>query len=208
MSRRVRRTAEDARRVILDAAEKRLREGGPEAVRLQDVARDVGVSHPAILHHFGSREGMLDALALRVVGRLEAELLEALPTVPGERGAAVAMERVFRSLSESGFARLLAWRLLARPDLGGAGGASIVGPLVDAVHARRAEHAHSLGAAEPTRADTLHVVRLAALVALGEGLFGGLLDHALGEPGGHDFRAWFGALLGGTPDPGAPGSPD
>jgi len=50
---RVRRTKEEAQRVILDAAEERLANGGPEALRLQDIAADVGISHPAILHHFG-----------------------------------------------------------------------------------------------------------------------------------------------------------
>ena len=49
---RVRRTKEEAQRVILDAAEERLANGGPEALRLQDIAADVGISHPAILHHF------------------------------------------------------------------------------------------------------------------------------------------------------------
>ena len=59
---RTRRSAPEARRAILEAAEKRLREGGPEAVRLQDLARDLGVSHPAILHHFGSREKLIRAV--------------------------------------------------------------------------------------------------------------------------------------------------
>ena len=40
---RVRRTKEEAQRVILDAAEERLAKGGPEALRLQDIAADVGV---------------------------------------------------------------------------------------------------------------------------------------------------------------------
>ncbi|MBV1885644.1 MAG: TetR family transcriptional regulator, partial [Parvibaculaceae bacterium] len=51
-AKRIRRTAEEARRLILDAAEKRLAEQGPEGIRLQDIAKDIGVSHPAILHHF------------------------------------------------------------------------------------------------------------------------------------------------------------
>ncbi|MDO9127858.1 MAG: helix-turn-helix domain-containing protein, partial [Parvibaculum sp.] len=62
---RVRRTAEEARRLILDAAEERLAKQGPEGLRLQDIARDVGISHPAILHHFESREGLVRALIAR-----------------------------------------------------------------------------------------------------------------------------------------------
>ena len=51
--RRVRRSPEEARRAILEAAEKHLVEGGPEAVRVQVVARDLGLSDAAIYHHFG-----------------------------------------------------------------------------------------------------------------------------------------------------------
>ena len=67
---RRRRTAEEARREILEAARVRLAKGGPEAVRLQDVAADVGISHPAILHHFESREGLLQALATSAMEEL------------------------------------------------------------------------------------------------------------------------------------------
>ena len=51
---RIRRTAEEARRVILDAAQKRLTDGGPEAIRLQDVARDFNVVLERLTDHFAS----------------------------------------------------------------------------------------------------------------------------------------------------------
>ena len=62
--RRVRRQPDEARRLILEAAEKRLVEGGPEAVRVQLVAGDLGLTDAAVHHHFGedlvysSRVGM------------------------------------------------------------------------------------------------------------------------------------------------------
>ncbi|MGH7960445.1 MAG: helix-turn-helix domain-containing protein, partial [Candidatus Binatia bacterium] len=59
---RRRRTAEEARRLILEAAEKRLITGGPEAIRLQDIAAEVGMAHAVISHHFGNREGLMEAL--------------------------------------------------------------------------------------------------------------------------------------------------
>src|SRR5438105_386202 len=67
---RLRRKSEEARALILDAAEKRLIEGGPEALRLQDLARDLRISHPLILHHFGSREGLVGALIVGWLDRL------------------------------------------------------------------------------------------------------------------------------------------
>ena len=59
---RRRRSAAETRDAILEAAERRLVDGGPEAIRLQEIAADAGISHPAILHHFGSREGLVEAM--------------------------------------------------------------------------------------------------------------------------------------------------
>ena len=79
---RVRRSADDARREILDAAEAMLRDLGPAGIRLHQIADDVGVSHPAILHHFGSREGLIEAGVNRAVERLESDLIEAIAAPP------------------------------------------------------------------------------------------------------------------------------
>jgi AcrR family transcriptional regulator len=59
---RIRHNADEAKQLILDAAEKRFREGGVSAVRVQLVARDLGQTDAAIHHHFGSRKGLLTAL--------------------------------------------------------------------------------------------------------------------------------------------------
>ena len=84
--RRRRRSAPEARQAILRAAEKRLVEGGPEAVRVQLVAADVGVTDAAVHHHFGSREGLLEAL-LRFSGRrLRDEVEEILARRGGRSG--------------------------------------------------------------------------------------------------------------------------
>src|SRR5688572_5204467 len=64
---RVRRTAGAAREAILDAAEKRLAEGGPAGLRIQEIARDVGISHPTLLHHFGSRAALVEAVVDRAL---------------------------------------------------------------------------------------------------------------------------------------------
>src|SRR5947199_358921 len=62
---RQRRTADEARAEILDAAERILVETGPGAIRLQQVAELVGVSHPTVLHHFGTREALVAAVVER-----------------------------------------------------------------------------------------------------------------------------------------------
>ena len=61
-ARRVRRTPEEAKRLILETAQALVARTGPQGLRLQDIAAEAGISHPLILHHFGSREGLVRAL--------------------------------------------------------------------------------------------------------------------------------------------------
>ena len=72
---RRRRTADVARQEILEAAERRLAQSGPQGLRLQDVAADVGISHPAVLHHFGSREALVHAVIERAIVKLQEDLV-------------------------------------------------------------------------------------------------------------------------------------
>jgi AcrR family transcriptional regulator len=213
---RTRRSAPEARRAILEAAEKRLREGGPEAVRLQDVAADLGISHPAILHHFGSREGLMQALAEHVVTTLEAELLAALREAESEDTVLHALERVFETVGDARHARLLAWRALAG-DAGAAETTHSLAAIASLVHQRRGEQARATGRPAPPREDSEFIVRLATAALLGDGLAGAMFDRSFGH-GADDgaarrrFRAWLARLLvaheGLTPPrAGAPGSP-
>src|ERR1700730_12948685 len=77
---RRRRSSAETRTAILEAAERRLLGGGPEAIRLQEIAADAGISHPAILHHFGSREGLVEAMVPRGIGKLQTQFLEGWPS--------------------------------------------------------------------------------------------------------------------------------
>jgi AcrR family transcriptional regulator len=51
------------RQLLADAAEMAA-EMGPEAITLRELARRSGVSHSAPVHHFGTRQGLLTALAV------------------------------------------------------------------------------------------------------------------------------------------------
>jgi len=199
--RRPRRSPEEARRLILDAAEKRLREGGPDAIRLQEIARDVGISHPTLLHHFRSREGLTRALAERAIENLRGDLVAALEGAPGEGEALRMLDRVFDTLGDAGHARLLAWRELAgaaRPRAQG-GPPGMLEALVDRVQRRRVEDARRAGAAPPPREDSEFAVRLAAAALLGDALFGRALDESVGRAPDaarrRRFRAWLARLL-------------
>jgi len=111
---RKRRTAEEARAAILDAAEKRLVASGPAAIRLQQVAMDVGVSHPTVLHHFGSREGLIEAVVARALDSLQTVLLagvRAAPTRPNH--VASLFDTVFDTLVTGGHGRAFLWLALS-----------------------------------------------------------------------------------------------
>jgi AcrR family transcriptional regulator len=195
---RRRRPAEEARRAILDAAEKRLREGGPAGIRLQEIARDVGISHPAILHHFGSREGLMRAVIERALGALDRDLLAAFEA---DRAADVdanaLLERAFETLGDRGHARLVAWLALSgegeapRGDTG-----RFLRRLAEATHALRPPGARRTAAGFE---DTQFAVLLAAAALFGEAIVGPQMRRSAGLAGDRDasrrFRRWLADLL-------------
>ena len=107
---RRRRSAEVARREILDAAQQRLSQGGPDAIRLQEIANDVGISHPTILHHFGSRDGLIRALDVRAIHALTDDIARMIQEDRDPDAAGVDLvERVAETMDKEGLARLIAW---------------------------------------------------------------------------------------------------
>src|SRR6185295_4701389 len=75
---RKRLRASDARERILAAAQRKLAEVGPEGLRLTELAAELSISHPAILHHFGSREELVQAVVERAMDGLNERLAAAL----------------------------------------------------------------------------------------------------------------------------------
>lgn len=64
----------DLRAALLTRAEQTLREKGPGALSLRELARDLGVSHAAPSRHFKDKQALLDALALAGFERLASAL--------------------------------------------------------------------------------------------------------------------------------------
>ena len=105
---RTRRTPEQARKLVLEAAARRLAEHGLKGLNVADVARDAGMTHATVLHHFGSAEQMQRAL----VGKMTADLLtELVETLGGEvklDGAGLCA-RLFETFNREGHGKLIAW---------------------------------------------------------------------------------------------------
>lgn len=79
---------EGRRQELLDALIDAFARGGIGGRSLRDVAAAAGTSHRMLLHHFGSRDGMLLAIVEEVEGRQEATLAD-LPDDPAEAMAAM-----------------------------------------------------------------------------------------------------------------------
>src|SRR3954470_23514938 len=62
------------RATLLEAALQLLEERGPGALRVRDLAEAVGKSTMAVYTHFGSKQGLLEALYLHGFSRLEDRL--------------------------------------------------------------------------------------------------------------------------------------
>jgi len=163
---RRRRPADQARAAILDAAEQQLAQRGPAGIRLQEIAAKVGISHPAVLHHFGSRERLVRAVVARTIERFEQDLIATLARGVDENTAVNVLEQTFELLADRKHARTLAWLYLVRGASGDPVGHG-VRRIADVVHALRTQHR---GADTPPYQDTLFTVTLASFALFGHAI--------------------------------------
>ncbi len=203
---RRRRSAEDAKRAILDAAEARFAARGPAGIRLQEIAADVGVSHPAILHHFGSREDLMRAVIERALGALRADVLSTLTSSdPSEIDVAMLIEHVFEILGVHGQARLMAWLALSGEEPRGRreGMTFFIREIGELTHRERVARYTAAGREPPPFEDSLFAILLTTLALLGDALLGesARASSGLDDPAaGRRFRSWFAQLLVGHLD--------
>src|SRR5262249_19776172 len=180
------------RSAILDAAEKRLINGGPDAIRLEKIAADVGVSHPAILHHFGSREGLVEAMVLNGLQRLQNQILEGWASAK-EPDVEGTFERFYEIASRRGVARMLAGLILMGRDFG-AMAPGVFRPAAERLHAGRVRRAQQDGSRPaPQLEDSLFAATFLVILVLGDSLFCDSIRRAIGlrsKDSGERFRGW------------------
>ena len=191
---RVRRTPDEARRLILDAAQAAIARTGPEGLRLHEIAAAAGVSHPLILHHFGSRAGLVRALTREATAELRDKLVNAM-TEP-DYSAEAQLDRVFDAF-RSGLGRRLAWLATVDVDHEEGEAPAIQREIAEHLHARRAAAASPGVHTAPEESQFL--VYLIAIAALGDAIYGAEFRRSAGLAEGpatdRRFRAWLAALL-------------
>jgi AcrR family transcriptional regulator len=194
---RRRRSASETRNAILEAAERRLLDGGPEAIRLQEIAADAGISHPAILHHFGSREGLVEAMVLRGIGKLQAQFLEGWPSAK-EPDIEGVLERFYEVASRRGIARMLAWLILSG-ESSRTMTPGVFKPAAERMHAGRVRRAFAEGRRSPELEETLFAATHLFILVLGDSLFGPSVRRAVGLGSGAEttrrYRRWLSKVV-------------
>ncbi|MFC5187466.1 TetR/AcrR family transcriptional regulator [Actinomadura harenae] len=112
MTGRRRRTPEQAREEILDAATDLIARHGPDGVGLRRVAEAVGVTHGLVTHYFGTYRALVRAVLERENERkrdLVRERMRADGGVPYARGMT---EVLFDILADERYVRLWTWSQL------------------------------------------------------------------------------------------------
>jgi AcrR family transcriptional regulator len=194
---RRRRSAAETRNAILEAAERRLLAGGPEAIRLLEIAADAGISHPAILHHFGSREGLVEAMVIRGITNLQAQFLEGWPSAK-EPDIEGVFERFYEVASHRGIARMLAWLILSGKS-NRTMTPNVFKPAAERMHAGRVQRAQNEGRRSPELEQTLFAAAHLFILVLGDSLFGPNVRRAIGLGSGAEstrrYRRWLSKVV-------------
>lgn len=167
---RIRRTPEEAKALILEVAASRLAEMGLEGLNIAGVARAAGMSHATVIHHFGSTAAMREALLQKMTQELLADVMSALAH---HESPARVLDRLFDMLSRDGHGRLLAWLALDQQtgglDSGGDHTRDLFKTILD-----------TLEAESGNRTEAKQQVFLVAVAAMGLGICGDSLANLIG----------------------------
>jgi AcrR family transcriptional regulator len=171
---RRRRTPDEARAETLASARSLLLREGPDALTVQRVSAEVGMSHTNLLHHFGSALELQSALMGMMVSELTVALDKAVTHFRSDEGAVRALiDMVFDAFDKGGAGHLAAWIALS-------GKLDHLDPIKKAVQklVRAVEEKFTAEPGDPHMGVTSAVLFL-ALVAFGDSVIGGPLKDML-----------------------------
>ena len=183
---RIRRTPEEARTLILDTATKLLAKRGPDAVGPKEVAREAGVSRTLILHYFGTFEKLVQEALSRHMVSIRQRIFDKVLEHP-EAGPELWIDEAFSALTDPMYGRLFGWSLLSgRSEAAGIFARRERG-LQKVAYFVRARIAGDQRVPEPPSEEELEfIIMLVATAAFGystsrEGLWGAFGKHANAE---------------------------
>ncbi|GAA3591249.1 TetR/AcrR family transcriptional regulator [Kribbella ginsengisoli] len=133
-STRIRRTPEESRRAILQAAEELLVEGGLDAVTVRAVAKRIGITDAGVAHHFGSRQDLLVALLRHGGRRMRAAIEQAVAEWADSQADVNGLIRTIARVYDQGYAELAVALHAAGWEDPGVG---FLEPVVQILHATR-----------------------------------------------------------------------
>lgn len=174
-----RRSPDQTRELILDAAERVFLRALPDAVGLRDIAREAGTSHALVTHYFGTYEGLTRATLERRVESMRRQAIERLARATFKAGDFPLLELLLESVEDPVMVRLVAWALLSGRMDAFPGPAGALRPLLEAVEVRARQLGH-----EPPPRDQLELIvagTIAMVFALA--IAREPLEWALGRPG-------------------------
>lgn len=110
--------SDDVKNRILTIATRRFARAGYAATSIQEIAREAGITRPTLVYHFGSKDGLRDAVIAALLGHWK-DTIPAILTAATSRGDRFASAldvflRFFRE--EPDRARLLVREMLDRPE--------------------------------------------------------------------------------------------
>lgn len=145
-------------------------ESGPQSVTLKAVAARVGRTHANLLHHFGSAEGLQQALARHLASTICASIAKAVEASRSGLGSPrEVVDMTFDAFGREGGGMLASWMLLS-------GNKDALNPIVDAIH-DLVDEMHEAGPF-----NLREITQTLVLMALGDSLMGQPLASSLELP--------------------------
>ena len=164
--------------LALASARRLLLADGPDAVTLQAVATDLGMSHTNLIHHFGSAAGLQSELMRQMMSELTTAIESAVMRLRAGKGEMRDfVDIVFDAFDRGGAGRLAAWIILSGEAQRLAPVGGVVRDYIDsvergAVAGADAEHVH-----QRVTSATLFVT----MAALGDAIIGNHLRRMVGR---------------------------
>jgi AcrR family transcriptional regulator len=173
---RVRRSPDDARTHILDAADAVFREQLPDAVGLREIAAAAGVSHGLVTHYFATYDGLVSAVIARRLDAARTAAFTHLAQMTFAADEAPLLSVLVDLLGDRTLVRLIVWSFLTGRGGDIVGRDGQVGKLIDGMAVRLA------AVGTPIARDRLELAAMVALATVtGWAVLGGAMDRAFGR---------------------------